>query len=216
MKHLTRYTLPILLAGLLGACALVGGGKNGGITIHSPLPTRSASLAEGPVLPWQLSISHPSAERMIDSARIAVRPQPNELQVYRGAMWSMPATDLVETSVLRMLEDSGRLAGVARSSSGLHSDYRLVMDIRRFEADYAGQSTPTATIEVSAKLLHSQTQKVVASRTFVERRAADGTAVETVVPAFQTVLDQISHAITGWVLSNGQSDHKAVQTSRIP
>ena len=206
MKRLTRYALPILPAGLLGGCALVGGGKNGGITIHSPLPTRSMPLAEGPVLPWQLSISRPSAERMIDSARIAVRPQPNELQVYRGAVWSMPATDLVETSVLRTLEDSGRLGGVARSSSGLHGDYRLVMDIRRFEADYAGQSTPTATIEVSAKLLHSQSQRVVAARTFTERAPAGGTAVAEVVPAFGTALERISRDIAGWTLQSGQQD----------
>ena len=212
MNRLTRYSLLVLLSGLVAGCALVGGGKSGGIAVHSPLPTHGTAAPEGPVLPWQLVIARPSAERMIDSARIAVRTHPNELQVYRGAVWSMPATDLVETSVLRALEDSGQLAGVARSSSGLRADYRLVMDVRRFEADYAGRSTPVATIEISAKLLHSQTQRVVASQVFLHHEPAGSTALTDVVPAFQTALSRSSLAIAGWLLANGQHDHQVLSS----
>lgn len=204
-----RLLLPACLP-LLAACALLGGGgKPGSITIYSPLPTGNpggAKLAALPAMDWQLGIAKPSAARMIDSPRIAVRPLPHELQVYRGATWSMPATDLLETAVLGVLEDSGKLAGVARLTSGLHSDYRLVMDVRRFEADYAGQAVPTATIEVSAKLLHSQSQKVVASELFLARQPAAGTALDAVVPAFAQALEQLSVRIAHWAMASGQAD----------
>ena len=215
---MTARLRPLLLASclpLLGACALLGGGgKDSKITIYSPLPTQPASAAAisghpgGVTADWQLGIARPSAARMLDSPRIAVRPTPQELQVYRGATWSMPATDLLEAAVLRVLEDGGQLAGVARLTSGLHSDYRLVMDVRRFEADYAGQATPTATIEVSAKLLHSQTQKVVASERFMARTPANATALEQVVPAFAQSLDSISRQIAAWTLARGQVDRQ--------
>lgn len=191
---------------LLAACALLGGGKSGKITVYSPQPHVEAR-ADWPSVSWQLGIAKPSASRMIDSPRIAVRPQPHELQVYRGVVWSMPATDLLETAVLRVLEDSGRMGAVARLTTGLHSDYRLVMDIRRFEADYAGKAVPHATIEVSAKLLHSQSQRVVAAQTFLQRTPADGTAVDRVVPAFEQALGQVSQDIAGWSLARGQADH---------
>src|SRR3546814_12581030 len=81
---------------------------------------------------------------------------------------------MVEDGVLRALEDSGRIGAVARQGSGINGDYKLVMDLRRFEADYAGAAVPSATIEVNAKLLHSADQRVAASRTFqASRPAAD-------------------------------------------
>lgn len=210
IRPLSRL-LMIATVPLLASCALMGGGKSGRITVYSPQP-RMQAAAEWPSVNWQLGIAKPSASRMIDSPRIAVRPQPQELQVYRGVVWSMPATDLLETSVLRVLEDSGRMRAVARLTTGLHSDYRLVMDIRRFEADYAGKPAPDASIEVSAKLLHSQSQRVVAAQTFSARTPADGTAVERVVPAFEQALGQISQDIAGWSLARGQADYQQMAT----
>lgn len=201
----------ILLASLplLAACSLLGGGKPGRITVYAP-PPQAAPGTDWPQVSWQLGIAKPSAPRMIDSPRIAVRPQPQELQVYRDVLWSMPATDMLESSVLAVLEDSGRVPGVARLTSGVHSDYRLVMDIRRFEADYAGKAVPDATIEVNAKLLHSQSQRVAATQTFVQRHPASGTATDAVVPAFAQALGRISQDIAGWSLISGQADHHAL------
>ncbi|KRG56673.1 ABC transporter [Stenotrophomonas koreensis] len=200
-QTLSALCLPILLAG----CALLGGGKPRHITVYTPLTTQlDSSSAQWPQVDWQLGIAKPAAERMLDSPRIAVRPQAQQLQVYRGATWSMPATDLLETSVLRVLEDSGKAPGVARLSSGLRADYRLLLDIRRFEADYAGHATPQATIVVNAKLLHSASQRLVGSHTFSQAVPAAGTAIEQVVPAFEQALGRISQQIAGWSLQQGQ------------
>lgn len=216
---MTARLRPLLLASclpLLGACALLGGGgKDSKITIYSPLPASDSQASTAwPQVNWQLGIAKPSAERMLDSPRIAVRPQPQELQVYRGATWSMPTTDLLEASVLRLLEDSGKAPGVARMSSGLRADYRLSLDIRRFEADYAGHALPTATIEVTAKLLHSQSQKVVASQTFRQGITAGGTQLPQVIPAFEQALGIVSRDIAGWSLHQGQ-EHAGSVPSRI-
>lgn len=205
MTKTTRTLLVLSLPLLLGACSLLGGGKPRHVTVYTPLPaSMQADSAHWPQVSWQLGLAKPTAERMIDSPRIAVRPQPQELQVYRGAVWSMPATDLLEASVLRLLEDSGKAPGVARMSSGLRADYRLSLDIRRFEADYAGHATPQATIVVNAKLLHSASQRLVGSHTFSQAVPAAGTAIEQVVPAFEQALGRISQQIAGWSLQQGQ------------
>src|SRR3546814_6044180 len=86
---------------------------------------------------------------------------------------------MLEVAVLRALEDSGRIGAVARQGSGINGNYKLVMDVCRFEADYAGAAIPSATIEVNAKLLHPVDQQVVASRTFLAARpAADARSEE--------------------------------------
>jgi len=204
-----RLLATCAVALVLAGCSLLGsGGPRERATIYSP-DVRVQPDPSWPSVPWQLSIASASAARMVDSPRISVRPTASELQVYGGASWSQPSTDLLESTVLRAFEDSGRIHGVARTAAGIRPDYKLVMDIRRFESDYAGNATPSATIEIAAKLLHSRDQRVVDSRTFLEARPAGGTAVPQVVAAFEAALAAISADIVGWTLSSGQADHQA-------
>src|SRR5690606_16388199 len=115
----------------LGACSLLGGGEQRvRSTIYAPDP-RVAADPSWPHAQWQLSLAPANAARMIDSFRIAVRPTPDELQVYRGATWAKTPTDMLQDAILRALEDSGRLPSVARQGAGFVADYRLVLDLRR-------------------------------------------------------------------------------------
>lgn len=212
-----RFATASCLAGalLVTGCSLLGNsGPAERGTIYSP-DVRVAPDPAWPKVEWQLSIAGATASRMVDSPRISVRPSPAELQVYAGASWSQPSTDLLENTVLRAFEDSGRIDAVARSEVGIRPDYKLVMDIRRFEADYAGQAIPTATIEVAAKLLYNRDQRVAASRTFLQAVPAHGTAVPEVVAAFEQALGALTTDLVGWTLVSGQADAERPDT-RLP
>lgn len=214
-----RPFLPHLLlaAGLalaLGGCSLLGGnGSHEPGTIYSPVVNVPADPA-WPQVRWQLSIANAIAPRMVDSPRINVRPRPAELQVYAGASWAQPSTDMLEATVLRAFQDSGKIAAVARSEVGIRPDYKLVMEIHRFESDYAGQAVPSATIEVTAKLLYNRDQRLVASRTFLETQQAAGTAVPQVVAAFEQALAAVGAGIVGWTLASGHADAQAHDPAR--
>lgn len=207
---IARLLLATALAVAVGGCGLLGGGgsREPG-TIYSPVVKVPADPA-WPRVQWQLSIANATAARMVDSPRINVRPTPAELQVYAGASWAQPSTDMLETTVLRAFQDSGRIDAVARSEVGIRPDYKLVMEIHRFESDYAGQAVPSATIEVTAKLLYNRDQRLVASRTFLETRQAAGTAVPQVVAAFEQALAAVGAGIVGWTLASGQADAEAL------
>lgn len=192
----------------LAGCGVLGGGGKDTATIFAPDPRVQADPA-WPQVSWQLSISHPEAARMVDSLRIAVRPVPGELQVYKGANWAKTPTEQLEDAVLRALEDSGKIPAVARQGSGIAADYKLVMDLRRYEADYAGAAAPSATIEVNAKLLHAPDQEVVASRTFLQAAPAAGTDVATVTAAFSQALGRIGGEIAGWSLTTGDAHERS-------
>ena len=196
-------TLVLLLA--LAGCSVLGGTQRDPVTLYSPQLAAQADPS-WPKVDWQLAIASPSAARVVDSARMAVRPIPGELQVYRGSAWAQTPTSMLETGVLRVLEDSGKITGVGRLASGLRSDYRLLMDLRRFEADYRGGPEPAATIEVSATLLDSHDQRIVARRTFTRVQPAGATDVATVANAFDQAIAAISADIAGWTLVQGQSD----------
>jgi cholesterol transport system auxiliary component len=210
MTPMTRMRLSVALPLLfvLGGCSILGGKQKEPTTLYAPDPRVQADPS-WPGVDWQLSISNPEAARMVDSLRIAVRPSAEELQVYKGAAWAKMPSDMVEDAVLRALEDSGKIPAVARQGSGVAADYKLVMDLRRFESDYGGGATPNATIEVNAKLLHSAGgQDVVASRTFVQSVPANSTAVADVVDAFNRGLGQIAHDVAGWTLVAGDQHQR--------
>lgn len=191
---------------VLTGCGLLGGGgtREPG-AIYAPI-ARVTPDPTWPAVDWQLAIASTNASRSVDSPRISVRPNASELQVYRGASWSQTSTELLENTLLRAFEDSDRIHAVARSDVGIRPDYRLVLDLRRFESDYAGNAVPSATIEVSALLLHSREQRVVASRSFIQAQPAQGTEVPQVVAAFEQALGAISTDLVGWTLRSGQAD----------
>jgi cholesterol transport system auxiliary component len=204
----------ILALGLLTGCSILG--SKIPVTIYAPEP-RVAVDPSWPSVTWQLALAHPDAARMIDSLRIAVRPTPGELEVYKDASWAKTPSEQIEDSLLRTLEDSQRIPAVARQGSGIAADYTLITEVRRFEADYAGNPLPAATIEVNAKLLHATDQAVVASRTFLQAVPASATSTSAVAQAFGIALGAITHDIAGWTLTNGDSNqHAGAHASKKP
>ncbi len=206
-----RVLVALLLVVALPACSLLGGGGRGErerASIYAPDPRVQADPA-WPAAQWQLSLSPPTAARMIDSFRIAVRPTPDELQVYRGASWAKTPTDMLQDTLLRALEDSGKLPAVARQGAGFAADYKLTLDLRRFEADYAGGTLPAATIEVNAKLIHSVDQGIVASHTFLHAEPSGSTDVTSVVEAFSRALAVVGRDLSGWVLTTGDAHERS-------
>ena len=211
-----RPLLPIALIAALSGCSLLGSNERSAVTIYSPV-VRIQADPSWPTVDWQLVLVKPSAARVVDSPRINVRPTPSELEVYKGVSWAQPATDMLDDALVRGFEDSGRINGVARVTTGIRADYKLAMDVRRFEADYRGQATPTALIEVNAKLIHVIDQRVVADRTFRQENPVGSTDVAQVTAALEQGLQTLTTNVVGWTLVTGEQDHArgAVTPARV-
>lgn len=207
MKPMPTFRSALIALTLLSlsGCSLISSGSKTPTTLYAP-DVRISAQPGWPQVSWQLVIAQPSAARLIDSPRINVRPTPGELQVYRDVAWAQPATDLLQDTLLRAFEDSGRIAGVARPDGGIRADYKLAIDLRRFESDYAGRPLPSATIELNAKLLHNADQRIAAVRTFLIAEPAAASDTEAVAAAFEAALTKATQALVGWTLVNGQRD----------
>ena len=200
-----RLVLALPLALALAGCSILGSEQRDPVTIFAP-DVRVSARPDWPAVSWTLVIAKPTAARVVDTPRMSVRPTPGELQVYRGVSWAQPATELVQDAVQRTLEDSGRIPAVASADAGILGDYKLVMDIRRFEADYAGAAVPSAVVEINAKLVSSRDQRVVASRTFLQQQPAGSVEVAQVAQAFDGALAAATGDLVGWLLAAGQGD----------
>ena len=179
------------------------------IALFAPDPRLQADPAR-PTVDWQLVVPRPVGPALVDSARITVRPAPGELQVYKAAAWTQPPPDLVQDAVVHAFEDSGRIGGVARRGDGINAEYTLLLDVRRFDSDYAEPGGPAAVVEIGAKLLADDDDRVVANRVFRASVPARGTDVASVAAAFEQALGEATGGIVGWTLAEG-GRHEAAQ-----
>jgi cholesterol transport system auxiliary component len=213
MKTSSRYTrgsgasresfLRLLAAGLLasslGACAILGGADP--VQILDP-SAKVVPAADWPQARWSLLVPRPIAVQVLDTERIVVRPAPGALQVYKGAVWSETAPDLVHTSLLRAFEDSGRILSVARPGGAVRGDFQLTSELRAFDSIYDG-ATPDAVIELHARLVRTTDGKAVAAKTFRVSERAGGTDIGTVSEAFSRALAKLDGQVVAWTLQQG-------------
>ena len=179
-----RLVLALPLALALAGCSILGSEQRDPVTIFAP-DVRVPARPDWPAVSWTLVIAKPTAARVIDSPRISVRPMPGELQVYRGVSWALPATDMLQDAVQRTLEDSGRIPAVASADAGILGDYKLVMDVRRFEADYAGAALPSAVVSSSITILNPKFGSVT---------SISKAGVLNHLPGFQKASEKSAHA----------------------
>ncbi|TXH65313.1 MAG: ABC transporter [Lysobacteraceae bacterium] len=207
----SRARLRIAMLGVALAAPLAGCGilpKQETLSVFRPEPavTIDPSWAQ---VGWSLQISRPHVDAAYDSARILVRSRPGELEVYKGVAWTQPAPDLVLDSLLRAFADSGRFAGVARRGEGVKAEYELLLDLRRFEADYIDRDAPSARITLGARLIHNVDNRIVASRVFDVASPADGIDMPPIHRAFERGLEDTTTQLIGWALEQGQRDARS-------
>lgn len=207
-KRLPSLLLATALGVLLSGCiSLISEPEP--IVVYSLRTDAPETPAGQPQVPWSLTVIRPYSAGILDSNRIAVRPEAQVLQVYKGAHWSDPLPDLVQSVLVERFEDSGLIASVSRQNSGVPAEVALLVDIRQFEAVYGpGSKVPDAVIRLHAKVLEYPSNRVIASRTFDASVRPAGKEIPEVVRAFEQGLDTLSMDIMAWTLRNGKGKPK--------
>jgi len=196
--------LLLMALGLSGCASWLDPGHNQDRPVlYAPNPHIIPS-PDWPYVERSVLIALPGASRMLADTRILVRPDADEIQVLRGAAWVHPPPEMLQTALLRVLEDSARLRAVARQGTAISADQTLILELRRFEADYRHGTPPRIEIAVSAKLVRHQDLRLLAARTFTHTEPATATSTEAVVGAFSDGLGQVVRQLAEWVLTSGQ------------
>ena len=149
--------------------------------------------------PWSLRIARPAAGVHLSGQRIAVVPEDNRVSVYKGAGWSDPAPVLVRNRLLDAFRADGRVGALSSDERQLHADFELDSDLRAFQSEYRG-GRPEAVLRLDARLVHTASRRIVASRSFEQRQASADPAVPAVVEAFGTAADRLSAEVVDWTV----------------
>ncbi len=204
IRHLTRNVIAsaVLLLPLIGCSSLLPKSE------PQQIITSQAHVDPDPAWPqvgWQLTVARPSTSDMLDTRRLVVIPSPGRIEVYKGVSWDDTVPDIMQDAVVQAFEDSGKILAVGHQTTGLRTDYMLLLELRDDQAVYRTASAPPeVTLVVNAKLIDYSTSRAIASHTFRETVPASGTAVPAVARAFDDALGAFVHELVGWTLSNGQ------------
>lgn len=163
------------------------------------LPSTALPRAQGSGPDWSLRVDTPQAERMIDSARIAVFPQGDVVSVYKGARWSDRVPVLLRNRLLEAFRNDGRVAALSSDDTNLQADYVLSADLTAFQSEYRGKE-PVVVVRYDARLVRNDGLKIMAARRFEVVQPVGGTAVPQVVAAFGQAGDSLAAQVVNWTL----------------
>jgi cholesterol transport system auxiliary component len=187
-----RGFLPALLFALvLGGCA--GGGDSNFQTFEllAPQEFTDARRARG-----SIAIALPTTIRVIDSERVIIQPNPGEVNYLSGARWSDRVPRLVQTRIMQAFENSGRVRAVAREGDSLRTDFKLDTEIREFGVFVSPQKQ--ALVELSVKLVNTQTNRVVAAEVFSARADTDAVDGASATAAINSAFGKAMIELVRW------------------
>ncbi|MFS8038096.1 ABC-type transport auxiliary lipoprotein family protein [Xanthobacter sp. AM11] len=180
------------------AAALAGCGS-------TPVPTYSLSApgafsAGGGGGSGQLIVVAPSALAVLNTDKVVVEPGPGQVAYLADAQWSDNLPALLQARTIQAFENGSKLRRVARPGDGVTADYQLVIDIRTFALRITDEG-PVAVVELSAKLIGSQSGRILAAHVFKAGVPAASTAGQAATAALDTAADQVLVAMVRWASS---------------
>ena len=193
------------LASTLVGCgiSLPGSGPAPDLYDLSPKSTFPKDL---PNVKWQLVVEDPTAAKGIDNDRIAIRPGPLELKYYPNIRWTDRAPIMIQTLLIELFENSGRIVAVGRRAIGLSGDYVLKPELREFQAETADDKTITVRVRLNFKLIRVTSGIIIASESFERVEPAKNDHPSEVVVAFDEALGSVLKRAVTWTLDQGEKD----------
>ncbi|MEM8959340.1 MAG: ABC-type transport auxiliary lipoprotein family protein [Pseudomonadota bacterium] len=198
-----RTIAMILALSALSGCSAISAISNAArpLEVFELRPPDNIPAARGQ-LARDLIIEVPTTSGALDTERIMIRPNPLQAQYLPGVRWSGQLPTMVQTLLLRTIEDTGGLRYVGRRPLGARGDYALVTEIVDFQAEaIPGSGGATVDIRLISRIVLESDAQILASRTFAASAATTTTATDPLIVAFDAAADQILPDFAAWVLS---------------
>lgn len=168
------------------------------------LPSQTLAPSAAPALSWSLRINPAQASQALDSTRMAVLPEANQISSYAGSRWSDPAPRLLRNHLLKAFQNDGRLPALSSDDDNLPSDLTLAGELQAFQSEYQ-QGAVTVRVRLQARLIDNRQQRIIASQGFEVRQAVSSPQVPAVVVAFGQASDQLAAQLLQWTLMQASS-----------
>lgn len=178
------------------------------------LPPAPAASQPASVVPVDIAVSRPDLAPGLDSDRIAVL-RGRLLDYYRGVRWGTRSIELIQTLVVDSLEDQKLFRSVTAEQARVAGDYVLDLQVRDFQAEYAGGADqPVVHVALVGRLIRIIDRKLVATVTAQARSQAEEERMTAVTAAFERASHEAILDLGRQVVSVVNKDADTLRTAR--
>lgn len=142
----------------------------------------------------QIIVPEPSSLMSLDTEKIATVSAEGVLSALPDAQWSDAVARIVQAVIIRGLEDSHAFGGVSRPLEDLTADFRLAIDIRKFQIA-RGQ---VAEVELGGKIVDSK-GRIIAAQVFRSSAPVGASDAAAAVAGFDRAMATVGPALVAWV-----------------
>ncbi|MEH6630714.1 MAG: ABC-type transport auxiliary lipoprotein family protein [Halopseudomonas aestusnigri] len=198
-RSFLKYAALVPLAGIMASCTnlIPGQGPLPDLYRLSPKSTFDSSL---PTVPWQLVLEQTGANASLNTTKIALQREANQMEYYANAGWVDKAPIMVQTLLVESFENTGKIIAVGRETIGLRSDFILKTELREFQTLYFDKS-PTVRVVINAKIVQMPRRTIIGSHSFEENVRAQSDQLDAVVAAFDEGLGKVTKKLVEWTLT---------------
>jgi cholesterol transport system auxiliary component len=185
-----------VLAACLLFAACFGGLKN---EVPAPVNYRISApkLAAGEALAADVLVAAEATAPGLEGTGIAGRWPGSRIDYLAGARWPVRTPALIEAALIEALQDSGRLRSVQGDFSRFRATHTIMLEVRRFEADYTGGEPPVAQVALAVTIGRQSDRRVLAAFIVAAEQRASENRVSAVVAALDAAFGRAAAEIAG-------------------
>ena len=160
------------------------------------------TVPQGAQRPLDVIVELPTTTGALETDRIMIKPSELQAQYLPDARWGEEVPVMVQSLMLRTLQETEAFRYTAREPLGLSGDIAIVSDIIDFQAvaDPEGEGA-TVDLRLRVQLVQEDGVRILASRTLEGRARATSTETPAIIEAFDAASDALLTDFAAWVLA---------------
>ncbi len=199
-----RSFLFIALMPALAGCATLGalGDASTPLDVYDLRAPEGAPVTRGGLLARDVIVELPTTSGVLETDRIMIRPDDLQAQYLPDVRWGDEVPVMLQTLMLRALENTGGLRYVGRRPLGGSGDFAIVTELVDFHAELAEDGTSAVVhIRMTTRMVREGDASVIARQTFSANADVFSTETLALVEGFDRASDQLLIEFADWAMT---------------
>lgn len=155
-----------------------------------------AGVRFGGAVRGQIVVSEPTAIQTLEAERIIAKDQAGAVSFIGGGQWADRLPRLIQAKLIQTFENSSNLKAVSRPGERVSPDSLRNTEIRAFQVS---STTGEAVVELSGRLVHDRTGRIVSGRVFSAREPVAKVDAASAAQALDAALSRVLLDMVRWV-----------------
>jgi cholesterol transport system auxiliary component len=164
-------------------------------------PPADLPVRQGRPQARDIIVEEPTAGGALATDRIMIQPGALQAQYLPDVRWSDPAPVMLQTLMLRALDDTQAFQYVGRRPLGPGGDFAILTEMVDFQAELAEDGEMAeVVVRIIVRIVRERGADVVATRTFAAREPAVSLDDLDLAEAFDAATGRVISEFTVWTL----------------